>query len=123
MRGSAVVVCAVLCGVVALATPGVATADVGFRGPAYGAGTSGSPSGTKPESKLWWNDGFWWASMFSPATGSYSIFRLNMRTQTWSNTGVQIDTRDSTDLSFNGDLTFALAPDHELRVDTERGWN
>lgn len=29
----------------------------------------------------------------------------------------QIDTRDSTDLSFNGDLTFALSPDHELRVD------
>jgi outer membrane receptor for ferrienterochelin and colicins len=29
----------------------------------------------------------------------------------------QIDTRDSTDMSFNGDLTFALAPDHELRVD------
>lgn len=29
----------------------------------------------------------------------------------------QIDTRDSTDLSFNGDLTFALAPDHQLRFD------
>jgi outer membrane receptor for ferrienterochelin and colicins len=29
----------------------------------------------------------------------------------------QIDTRDSTDLSFNGDLTFALAPDHQLRID------
>jgi hypothetical protein len=59
-------------------------------------GTSGSPSGTKPENKLWWNDGFWWASMFSPAADSYNIFRLNMRTQTWVNTGVQIDTRDST---------------------------
>jgi len=29
----------------------------------------------------------------------------------------QIDTRDSTDLSFNGDLTFALAPNHTLRLD------
>ena len=96
MRGSAAVVVAMLCGAVALAVPGIARADVGFQGPGYGAGTSGSPSGNKPESKLWWNDGFWWASMFSPATGSYSIFRLNMRTQTWSNTGVQIDTRDST---------------------------
>lgn len=29
----------------------------------------------------------------------------------------QIDTRDSTDMSFNGDLTFALAPNHRLRLD------
>jgi outer membrane receptor protein involved in Fe transport len=29
----------------------------------------------------------------------------------------QIDTRDSQDLSFNGDLTFALAPNHTLRLD------
>jgi outer membrane receptor for ferrienterochelin and colicins len=29
----------------------------------------------------------------------------------------QIDTRDSTDLSFNGDLTFELAPEHTLRLD------
>lgn len=31
--------------------------------------------------------------------------------------GDQIDTRDSRDLSFNGDLTFALAPNHTLRLD------
>jgi outer membrane receptor for ferrienterochelin and colicins len=29
----------------------------------------------------------------------------------------QIDTRESTDLSFNGDLTFELAPEHTLRLD------
>ena len=29
----------------------------------------------------------------------------------------QIDTRESTDLSFNGDLTFQLAPDQSLRLD------
>jgi Ca2+-binding RTX toxin-like protein len=96
MRGRTGVVCAILCGVAVLAAPGVAEADVGFQGPGYGAGTSGSPSGTKPENKLWWNDGFWWASMYSPASGAYNIFRLNMRLQTWVNTGVQIDTREST---------------------------
>src|SRR5687768_13490620 len=96
MRGSAVLVCAILCGVVALAVPGIARADVGFQGPGYPQGTGGGPTGTKSESKLWWNDGFWWASMFSPASGSYNIFRLNMRLQTWVNTGVQIDTRDTT---------------------------
>ena len=52
MRGSAAVVLAMLCGVVALAMPGIASADVGFQGPGYGTGTSGSPSGTKSEHKL-----------------------------------------------------------------------
>ncbi len=35
-----------------------AAGNVGYQGPSY-AGASGSPSGSKPESKLWWNDGFW----------------------------------------------------------------
>jgi hypothetical protein len=94
MRGRAWVVFGILCGVAALALPGVARADIGFRGPAYAPGTSGPPTTSKPESKLWWNDGFWWASMFR--SGEYRIFRLNRRTQTWSDTGVVLDTRDST---------------------------
>jgi Ca2+-binding RTX toxin-like protein len=95
MKGSIGVVVAILCGVAALALPGIARADIGFQGPAYAAGTSGSPSGSKPESKLWWNDGFWWASMFHPASNQYRIFRLNLRPQTWSNTGVALDPRPS----------------------------
>ena len=94
MRGRAGVVLAILCGVAALALPGIARGDIGFRGPAYPAGTSGSPTTSKPESKLWWNDGFWWASMFR--SGEHRIFRLNRRAQTWSDTGVVLDARDST---------------------------
>jgi hypothetical protein len=89
------VVFAILCGIAALALPGVARADTGFQGPSYPAGSSGPPTTSKPESKLWWNDGFWWASMFD-GSGSYHIFRLNLRTQRWADTGVAIDTRDST---------------------------
>jgi Ca2+-binding RTX toxin-like protein len=85
---------AILCGVAALALPGIARADIGFQGPAYGLGTTGAPTTPKPESKLWWNDGFWWASMFR--NGEYHIFRLNLRTQTWSDTGVVLDDRAST---------------------------
>ena len=58
------VVLAILCGAAALALPGIARADTGFQGPSYPAGSSGPPTTSKPESKLWWNDGFWWASMF-----------------------------------------------------------
>jgi RTX calcium-binding nonapeptide repeat (4 copies) len=96
MSSRAGVVFAILCGVVAaLALPGIARGDIGFRGPAYPAGTSGPPTTSKPESKLWWNDGFWWASMYD-GTGTYRIFRLNLRAQRWVNTGVVIDTRGST---------------------------
>ncbi|MGH3032207.1 MAG: hypothetical protein ACRDNE_15880, partial [Gaiellaceae bacterium] len=64
MRGRfGILACGVLCGVAALALPAVAGA-AGFGGPGY-AGTSGPPTTSKPESKLWFNDGFWWASMFN----------------------------------------------------------
>jgi RTX calcium-binding nonapeptide repeat (4 copies) len=89
------VVLAILCGAAALALPGIARADTGFQGPSYPAGSSGPPTTSKPESKLWWNDGFWWASMFD-GSGAYHIFRLNLRPQRWVDTGVVIDTRDST---------------------------
>jgi Ca2+-binding RTX toxin-like protein len=94
MRGRPILTCALLCGAAALVLPAIARADIGIQGPAYPVGTSGSPTTSKPESKLWWNDGFWWAVMFR--SGEYRIFRLNLRAQTWSDTGVVVDTRDST---------------------------
>jgi Ca2+-binding RTX toxin-like protein len=101
--------CALLCGVAAMVLPGVAgAADIGFQGPAYTAGTGGSPTGWKPESKLWWNDGFWWASVFDRDSDAYHIYRLRHRTQRWVDTGVTIDTRDSTrqDVLWTGDKLF-----------------
>lgn len=53
----------------------------------------GSPTGEKPESKLWWNDGFWWGSMYSPGDNKMHIFRLNWGTQTWEDSGVILDPR------------------------------
>lgn len=47
----------------------------------------------KPESKLWWNDGSWWASMWSTEDNSYNIFRLEEATQTWEDTHTALDTR------------------------------
>jgi hypothetical protein len=71
-------------------TPAVAAADVGYEGPTY---TSSAPTGEKPESKAWFNAGFWWASMWDTASSRYEIFKLNTGTQTWSSTNVGLDTR------------------------------
>jgi Ca2+-binding RTX toxin-like protein len=88
-------VCALLCGLVTAGmTAGIAAADIGIQGPAYTAGTGGSSTTSKPESKLWFNDGHWWASMFVSGAGNYDIFRLDG--SAWTDTGVVIDSRDST---------------------------
>jgi hypothetical protein len=82
-------------GVTALLLAGVAHADVGFEGRKYPGDTSGAPTRSKPESKLWWNDGYWWAIMFR-SPGEYRIHRLSKRTQVWRDTGVVVDARNST---------------------------
>ncbi len=72
--------------------PVAAAPDVGHEGPAY-ASSASAPTGEKPESKAWFNDGFWWASMWDTASSRYEIFKLNTANQTWSSTDVVLDTR------------------------------
>lgn len=82
----------------AFALPAQATAapgDIGFEGPSS-VGSGSAPTGSKPESKLWWNDGSWWASMWDTASADFHIFKLSTGTQTWSDTGVAIDDRSGT---------------------------
>ncbi len=82
--------------VLTMAMPAAAgAANIGVEGPHFAAGVSGSPSGYKGESKLWFNDGFWWASMFDVDTSAWHIFRLDKVTQGWTDTDVETDNRDS----------------------------
>jgi trimeric autotransporter adhesin len=76
----------------ALAPPSAAAdpGDIGYEGPST-SGAQAALTGEKPESKLWWNDGFWWASMWSGS--GYRIFRLDTSSQSWVDTGVPIDNR------------------------------
>jgi PKD repeat protein len=70
----------------------VSEPNVGYQdGSTQGAGNAAT--GEKPESKLWWNDGSWWASMLHPASQTYHIYRLDRPNQTWVDTGTLIDDR------------------------------
>jgi PKD repeat protein len=71
-----------------------ATGDLGFAGPST-AGTGGAASGEKPESKLWWNDGRWWGSLYHAASGTYHIWWLDRSAspERWVDTGVVLDNR------------------------------
>lgn len=70
-----------------------APGDVGVQGPSFTGVTA--PTGEKPESKLWFNDGRWWASMFAVASGRWHIFYLDRGAspKTWVDTGTVVDDR------------------------------
>jgi len=73
------------------ATPVLAASpQFGFKDQSF-TGASTAPSGSKPESKLWFNDGIWWGEMWSPTQSAFRIFRLNGTT--WVDTGTTVDTR------------------------------
>src|SRR5215216_5041581 len=68
----------------------------GYLDYTYGPNVNGAertPTESKPESKLWWNDGYWWGSMFSAASGTYHIYRLDLTSQTWVDTDTVLDNR------------------------------
>jgi hypothetical protein len=68
--------------------------DEGYRDFSFGTAAP-APTAKDPQSKLWFNDGIWWASLYHMASGSYHIYRLNWATQTWTDTATSIDERDS----------------------------
>ncbi|MEO8287414.1 MAG: S-layer homology domain-containing protein [Chloroflexota bacterium] len=68
-------------------------ANIGYEDYSFAPGPS-SPTAEKPQSKLWFNDGIWWGSLFNGSTGRFEIYKLSSATQTWYSTGTPIDARD-----------------------------
>ena len=110
---------AVIASTLALAAPARA-ADVGIAGPTFGAGAT-APTGQKPQSKLWFNDGSWWGILYNRTLSRYEIFH-NVG-GTWTATGAVVDTRpdvytdalwDGTHLNIvsAGDATTALGVEY-----------
>jgi len=90
----AIVVTLVVVAAGGVAPAAAASGDIGFQDQSY-APLGGSPTGTKPESRLWFNNG-WWAIMFNPSASEHRIYKLDWASGKWSDTGVAVDTRDST---------------------------
>jgi Bacterial Ig-like domain len=76
------------------ALAGTAAGDVGDRDFTFGTAAP-APTSKEAQSKLWFNDGRWWGSLYNRTTGSYQIHRLDWATQTWTDSGTVIDDRDS----------------------------
>ena len=67
---------------------------VGYRSADYGTTVNSTPAGENPERKLWWNDGSWWGCLWSDSAASYRIYRFDIPTQNWLDTGTDLDDRD-----------------------------
>src|SRR5919107_5780740 len=87
-----------------------APGDIGFEGPSY-TGAGSAPTGSKPESKLWYNDGFWWGDLWSASAGAFHIWRLDLGGQQWIDTGVALDNRTGTrsDVLWDGTKLYVLS--------------
>jgi len=75
--------------------------DFSFFYPAPGTSSPDivqEPTAEKVQSKLWYNDGRWWGSLFNNAADvhAYHIYWLNQASQQWVDTGTALDTRPQT---------------------------
>jgi hypothetical protein len=94
--------------------------EVGYRGPFYPPDTGGNsrPTGEKPESKLWWNDGHWWGILWSNWDNAYHIFWLDPETHEWFDTGTPVDDRPGSraDVGWDGQHLYVVS-----HIFSERG--
>ena len=85
--------------------------DVGYLDFSYGATVKGEPTAEKPESKLWWNDGYWWGILYNDTASMYHIYKLNWNSQEWEDTGVAVDERSAAraDVLWDGSKLYVLS--------------
>jgi hypothetical protein len=78
-----------------LRLPALGASDVGYRDLSYAASGVFEPTASKPQSKLWFNDGLWWGSLFDRVSEQFHIYRFSTASQTWSDTGTPLDPRNA----------------------------
>ncbi|UCE03009.1 MAG: choice-of-anchor D domain-containing protein [Candidatus Latescibacterota bacterium] len=89
--------------------------DVGYRDHAYGSGPHSKATAEKPQSKLWWHDGFWWGCLWDMGSGAHRIHRLDVATQSWISVGPNADNRSGTivDCLWDGSLLHIISHEFE----------
>ena len=115
---SQAVVAAVVVAGSLLALSPAASADTvyGTQSISY-SGVANPPTSDKPHSKLWWNDGSWWADMWTTGSG-WHIYRLDRGTHTWVDTGLLNDARGNTLADVLWDGTHLYIASHVVGVST-----
>jgi hypothetical protein len=70
-----------------------------------------APTGEKPQSKLWFNDGLWWGVLYNKVSKHFEIYRFNWATDTWTTTSVMVDARpkSSADALWTGSKLYTVS--------------
>lgn len=89
-------------------TPGAG--EVGLTDSPFTGGSVTSPTGEKPQSSLWFNDGTWWGVMFDDESGEYYIHRYEWDAHAWSRTSTTVDERNAAnaDVLWDGRKLYVL---------------
>src|SRR4051794_19666152 len=93
-----------------------ATGDVGYVGSSYSGASD--PTADKPQSKLWFTDGRWWANMFDTVSQDWHIFYLDRAAEKWVDTKVAVDTRPTTSSDALWDGQYLYIGTHGVRSGT-----
>ncbi|OAE02318.1 hypothetical protein A6A22_13470 [Arthrobacter sp. OY3WO11] len=80
-------------------------------------GVPNPPTEDKPQSKLWWNGGFWWANMWT--TEGWRIHKLDRAAKQWVDTGVAVDGRENTLADTLWDGTHLYIASHVVNINAE----
>ena len=106
-----IIVAVLLNGVLGLSPVQAEAIQVGYKDFSMSGATA--PTGQKPQSKLWFNDGIWWGVMYNKASNSkhFEIYRFNWATDTWTTTGVMVDVRSksSADALWTGSKLYTVS--------------
>jgi len=103
--------------VLAASSSAVADSSYGYPSISY-SGVGNPPTSDKPQSKLWWNDGSWWADMWTSGSG-WHVYRLDRGSETWVDTGLLNDSRGSTLADTLWDGSHLYIASHVVTVSTE----
>ncbi len=95
----------------------------GYRDFNFGSTVYNLPTAEKPEHKLWWNDDFWWGSLWDPSANKYRIHRFNLSSQCWTSVGPDIDDRSQSlaDALWDGSKLYIASHISELTSATGNG--
>ena len=88
------IITALLClGALLVGAPvSAANSNVGYVDFSFGSAPGTDVTADKPQSKLWYNDGRWWAVMYHSGSSTWHIYKLSWPSQ-WVDTGTVIDSR------------------------------
>lgn len=97
---------------------------IGYHGFLFEAANVSRPTSSESQSKLWYNDGKWWGSLFDRATGKYRIYRYDRPARAWIDTGTDIDERNSSksDVLWDGEHLYVVSagPDSSSEIQSGR---